>query len=318
MRTVTIDGQEVQNPNTDLGYLEAGKLLVEHHEAVEHQDAEYEETLQEEYDNGGKLYVRTLVSPEVPAQDAWDEYENVMFYIPYTEEELAEIEAKKQAAIEAQQQKEQERLEQERLEQERLEQEKADKIKAEQERAELLATQERQTKQVSALTSLSQMLFSVADFSSVSDAKVTSVLDLASEWNPNGVQYKKGTPFWFVPEGGDKTYYRCSQDTTSTEVYKPGDVGTESIYYSIKVAPDGILVWQEVKGEYNSIGIGERVHYPDENGAVFESTFDGNSYSPEQYPANWLLVTDTGETVDIPDTYFVVESETQLKTEEVM
>lgn len=36
--------------------------------------------------------------------------------------------------------------------------------------------------------------------------------------------------------------------------------------------------------------IGDRVHYPDEDGAIYESLIDANVYSPEAYPQGWGLI----------------------------
>ena len=35
---------------------------------------------------------------------------------------------------------------------------------------------------------------------------------------------------------------------------------------------------------------GDKVHYPDKGGPVYESTIDNNVFSPEAYPAGWQLV----------------------------
>lgn len=272
MRTVTTDGTEVQSPDLELGFVEQGKLLVQHHDETPYVPAQYTEELVAEYDNGGKLYKTVETSPEIPYQPAWDEYEDVYFYYPYSEEQLANIEKQKQEELQAQQE-----------EQERLEQE-AKELEAKQ------AEQAEQAKQERALRLMLTLVMPTLDTSALTDSKVAALSPYYEPWDEKSKSYKKGTPFYYVTSDGTTKYFRCSQDVVSTNVYKPGDPGTESLYYEIKIAADGIQVWQEVKGEYNAPDMGDLVHYPDENGEVYESLVNDNAYSPDVYPQNWKLV----------------------------
>lgn len=70
------------------GYLIPDKLFVQHHDAVEAKEAVYSTELIKEYPSGGKEYKTVLVTPAVEEKEAWDEYENIQVYIPYTESEL--------------------------------------------------------------------------------------------------------------------------------------------------------------------------------------------------------------------------------------
>ena len=80
--------QEITDYDLAKGYLVSDKMLKEHHEAVEAKEAVYERVLIKEYPSGGKEYKTVLVTPAIEAKDAWDEYEDIQVYIPYTEEEL--------------------------------------------------------------------------------------------------------------------------------------------------------------------------------------------------------------------------------------
>lgn len=264
MRILDEQNQEVQSPDLEKGYLKPDKYLIQHHEEVQEVQAVYEDVLQEEYDNGGRLYNHVCTQQYVPYQAAWDEYEDIQRYVKYTEEELQQIEEEKKKQEEAQK-----------------EAEEAAK-KAQEEAA---ASQRMNL----AVQTMSLMMMPTMNFTSVHDATVATLEPLYSEWNSNSVKYKKGDPFYYIIEG-EKRYFRASQDTTSTSVYKPGDVGTESIYYEIFIASDGILIWQDVKGDYNSYGLGERVHYPNENGKIYESLVKNNSYSPDVRPDDWKVV----------------------------
>lgn len=93
------------------GYLKYDKILKEHHEAVPKTPAITVETkvakitasggkveeiggkqykVIEEFPNGGKTVEEIKETPAISAKDAYDEYEDIQVYIPYTAEELAE------------------------------------------------------------------------------------------------------------------------------------------------------------------------------------------------------------------------------------
>lgn len=95
----------------ELGYLKPDKILKEHHEAIPEVPAITIETkvaeltanggkvgeiggkhykVIEEFPNGGKTVEEIKETPAIPAKEAYDEYEDIKVYIPYTAEELAE------------------------------------------------------------------------------------------------------------------------------------------------------------------------------------------------------------------------------------
>lgn len=103
--------QVLETYSPEFGYLKADKILKESHEAVPEIPAitveakvaeitasggKVEEIggkqykVIEEFPNGGKTVEEIKETPAVPAKDAYDEYEDIQVYIPYTEEELAE------------------------------------------------------------------------------------------------------------------------------------------------------------------------------------------------------------------------------------
>lgn len=88
---------EQGNPVTDYdpakGRLEMQKR-IHHHEAVEAVEEQgHWETVAEYPETGGKDVQWVVDAPEVEAREAWDEEEVYWLYIPYTEEELAQMEA---------------------------------------------------------------------------------------------------------------------------------------------------------------------------------------------------------------------------------
>ena len=80
--------QEITDYDLTKGYLAPDKLFVQHHEAVEAKEAVYDRVLIKEYPSGGKEYKTIIVSPATEAKEAWDEYEDIQVYIPYTESVL--------------------------------------------------------------------------------------------------------------------------------------------------------------------------------------------------------------------------------------
>ena len=88
---------ELQNPDMTLGRLETAKRVTVHHEAVP-ASVRYEVmtgTVTADFPDGLRQEITT------PAQDAWDEYEEVQRYAPYTDAELADIAKKAQAEKDA-------------------------------------------------------------------------------------------------------------------------------------------------------------------------------------------------------------------------
>ena len=88
---------EQGNPVTDYdpakGRLEMQKR-IHHHEAVEAVEEQgHWETVAEYPETGGRDVQWVVDVPGVEAREAWDEEETYWLYIPYTEEELKQMEA---------------------------------------------------------------------------------------------------------------------------------------------------------------------------------------------------------------------------------
>lgn len=84
---------ELQNPDLTRGRLETAQRVTVHHDAVP-AFVRYEVmpgTVTADCPEGLRQEITT------PAQAAWDEYEEVQRYVPYTDAELAEIAEKEQA-----------------------------------------------------------------------------------------------------------------------------------------------------------------------------------------------------------------------------
>lgn len=81
--------------------------------------------------------------------------------------------------------------------------------------------------------------------------------------------------------------YRCEQEHTSQANWTPDK--TPALW--TEVAKPGVIpVWKQPTGAQDAYSKGDRVHYPDADGPVYESTIDNNVWSPEAYPTGWRLV----------------------------
>lgn len=96
---------------------------------------------------------------------------------------------------------------------------------------------------------------------------------LLDEWSGDGVRYEAGT---WLAHGGD--VYRVEITHDSQPDWTPD--AAPSLFTRIRLAPDGVRVWEPPTHAENSFDLGERAHYPDEGGAIWVSGRDGNVSEP--------------------------------------
>lgn len=84
---------------------------------------------------------------------------------------------------------------------------------------------------------------------------------------------------------GDAQLYQVLQDHTSTDEWKPDS--SPSLYKAIGVTEDGYPEWVQPLGASDAYNTGDIVSY---NGKLYESTINGNVWSPDAYPAGWKEV----------------------------
>lgn len=88
MRIFNEKNIEIESPDLEKGYLKNDSLLIMHHDEIKAvEEIGHYETIAE-YPNGGKDVAWVVDTPGVEAKEAWDEYEDILRYIPYTEIEL--------------------------------------------------------------------------------------------------------------------------------------------------------------------------------------------------------------------------------------
>lgn len=79
--------------------------------------------------------------------------------------------------------------------------------------------------------------------------------------------------------------YRCEQAHTSQAGWEPPNVPA---LWTEVAKPGEIPVWRQPTGAQDAYMKGDRVHYPDKDGPVYESTMDYNTYAPDMY--GWILI----------------------------
>jgi len=83
--------QELKEYDLNKGHLKLDKLFIRHHEAVEEIKEQWHYETIADYPNGGKDVSKVIDVPYQAPQEAFDEYEDIYVYIPYTYEELEEL-----------------------------------------------------------------------------------------------------------------------------------------------------------------------------------------------------------------------------------
>ena len=102
MRILDENNIEIVSPDYTRGYTIPDAVLVKHHEAIKEVKEQGHYEVIREYPNGGKDLRWIADVPKVEGKAAWDEYEEILRYKLYTEEQLAEMEAIKNKPTDAQ------------------------------------------------------------------------------------------------------------------------------------------------------------------------------------------------------------------------
>lgn len=81
---------------------------------------------------------------------------------------------------------------------------------------------------------------------------------------------------------GDAQLYQVLQDHTSAAEWTPDTAA--SLYKKIGVTEEGYTEWVQPLGASDCYNTGDIVSY---NGTLYQSTIDGNVWSPDAYPQGW-------------------------------
>lgn len=84
MRILDELGREIPFPGYRKGRLVPDRVLVCCHEAVPEQKEEFHFEVAREFPNGGREVRKIIDRPGIPAKPAWEEFEEILRYVPYT------------------------------------------------------------------------------------------------------------------------------------------------------------------------------------------------------------------------------------------
>ena len=112
----------------------------------------------------------------------------------------------------------------------------------------------------------------------LTEDELAQIINLYDDYQID-TQYYVGDIFRY----NDKLY-KVIQEHTSLENWIPSEL--PALYLSMM--PDNIIPeWVQPTGQHDSYNIGDKVIF---ECAVYESTIDGNTWSPTAYPQGWTFV----------------------------
>lgn len=101
-------------------------------------------------------------------------------------------------------------------------------------------------------------------------------------WSSDNRLYKVGDRVRY-----EEILYKVLQEHYSREGWEP--TNAPSLFAKVLIPdPEVVPVWEKPDST-NPYMTGDRVHYPDENAPIYRSTIDNNVWSPDEYPAGWMM-----------------------------
>ena len=129
---------------------------------------------------------------------------------------------------------------------------------------------------------LSALLSATNVMDSLPDSALEHMAPYMAEW-AIGASYAVGDLVQYAERP-----YRCLQGHTSSSEWNPVDA--VSLWARVLAGQgDEVPVWEQPDST-NPYMTGDKVHYPDADGPIYESVIDNNIWSPEAYPQGWQLV----------------------------
>lgn len=95
--------------------------------------------------------------------------------------------------------------------------------------------------------------------------------------------YKVGDYLTYgVNEVGDPQLYKVVQAHTSLANWTPDQ--NPALYEALGLDNEGYPIWARPTGAHDAYNAGDIVNY---NDVLYKSLINGNTYSPDEYPAGW-------------------------------
>lgn len=121
---------------------------------------------------------------------------------------------------------------------------------------------------------------------SLSDDKAMEIATIYDPWVV-GKDYVGGEYLTYgVNSVGDPQLYKVNYGHAHTSQADWTPDKTPALYTAIGLDDSGYPVWSQPTGAHDAYNTGDIVNY---NGTLYKSLVDGNTYSPEAYPAGWAV-----------------------------
>lgn len=123
----------------------------------------------------------------------------------------------------------------------------------------------------------------------LTEEQALSCVRIYREWEVGKV-YEGGEYFTYGVNGvGDPQLYRVNDGKKHTSQADWTPDKERSLYTPIGLDDNGYPVWAKPTGAHDAYNKGDVVNY---NGTLYESTINGNTYSPDEYPSSWEVYTE--------------------------
>lgn len=109
--------------------------------------------------------------------------------------------------------------------------------------------------------------------------QMLALIEIYPSWE-TGINYSTGT----IVKYDNQLYAVIAPGHASQDDWTPGI--TPALF--MKIVPEGVIPeWIQPTGSHDAYNTGDRVTF---NSIVYESLIDGNVWSPEAYPAGWVVI----------------------------
>lgn len=116
----------------------------------------------------------------------------------------------------------------------------------------------------------------------LTDEQALEVATVFPAWKVNRTYAVGDIISYGTNASGDPQLYKVVQAHTSQADWTPD--ATPSLYDAFGLDDSGYPVWTRPSGAHDAYNTGDIVNY---NGTLYRSKIDGNTWSPEEYPAGW-------------------------------
>ena len=121
----------------------------------------------------------------------------------------------------------------------------------------------------------------------LSEDKALEIASVYPAWEVNHAYAVGDIISYGTNSAGDPQLYKVVQAHKSQADWTPDAVA--SLYDAFGLDEQGYPVWSQPSGAHDAYNTGDIVNY---NGTLYQSTIDGNVWSPDAYPAGWTVYTE--------------------------